>query len=132
MNEMLLFLVEIERNGIKIDQDELAKVEQDFVTEKQQLEIALRDIVTDVMGDTPINLNSGADMTKVIYSREVINREMHKRMFNCGVGPTGKPLPPARMNNSKFAQTVKRTTQRVMKTVAEHCYTCDGSGLIQR
>jgi DNA polymerase I-like protein with 3'-5' exonuclease and polymerase domains len=64
MNEMLLFLVEIERNGIKIDQDELAKVEQDFVTEKQQLEIALRDIVTDVMGDTPINLNSGADMTK--------------------------------------------------------------------
>ena len=132
MNEMLLFLVEIERNGIKIDQDELAKVEQDFLTEKQQLEIALRDIVTDVMGDTPINLNSGVDITKVIYSREVINREMHKRLFNCGVGPTGKPLPPARMNNNKFALTVKRTTQRVMKTVAEHCYTCDGSGLIQK
>ena len=63
----------LERNGIKIDQDELAKVEQDFVTEKQQLEIALRDIVTDVMGDTPINLNSGADMTVTAPSRHAIS-----------------------------------------------------------
>jgi len=131
-NEMLLFLVEIERNGIQIDWEELERVERDFIDEKRELEVALNEIVVNCMGDTPINLNSGADMTKVVYSREVVNRDLHKRMFNCGVGPNGKPLPTARMSVSQFANTVKRTTAKVMKTVAEHCHRCDGKGLIQK
>ena len=41
---------------------------------QQDLNKRLEQIVEEVMGDTPINLASGADMTKVVYSREVIDR----------------------------------------------------------
>lgn len=132
MNEMTLFLCEIERNGIKIDLDILADVEKQFLAEKVELERDLQEIVADVMGDTPINLNSGADMTKVVYSRYVLDKDYHKNAFNIGMGPNGKPLPPARMSPSQFANTVRKSTRRVMKTVAYHCDPCKGRGKIQK
>ena len=132
MNEMMMFLCEIERNGIRIDMDALNKVEKDFLEEKETIEKNLRDIVQSVMGDTPINLNSGQDMTKVVYSRYVKDKEYHKRAFNIGVGWNGKPLYPPRMSASQFANTVRKSTRRVMKTVAYHCDACAGKGKIQK
>ena len=132
MNEMLLFLVEIERNGITIDEDELDKVEAEFLAEQATLKASLNEIVADVMGDTPINLNSGIDMTKVVYSREVVDREYHKRAFKIGTAPNGKPLPTPRMSTSMFANTVRKSTTRVLKTIAEHCITCNGRGVVQK
>lgn len=132
MNEMLMFLVEIERNGVCISLDTLAEVEKDFVAEKLQIEKTLSDIVKDVMGDTPINLQSGADMTKVIYSRVVVDRNLHKETFNIGLDTRGKPLMRPRMSPSQFMTAVRKTTQRVMKTVAYHCETCKGTGKITK
>ncbi len=132
MNEMLLFLSEIERNGIKIDLDELNNVEQEFKAEKAQLEHDLNEIVIDVMGDTPINLNSGADMTKVIYSRSVKNKAIHKETFNIGLNAKGKPLMPPRMSASGFTKAVRKTTEVVKQTVADHCHRCKGRGKIQK
>ncbi len=94
MNEMLEFLVEIERNGIKVDLEVLDQIKVQFTEEHKQLTDRLHDIIDEVMGDTPINLNSGADMTKVVYSREVIDRATHQQVWNIGVGANGKPLPP--------------------------------------
>ena len=82
MNEMLLFLVEIERNGIKIDLNVLGDIKKQFEQEQQDLNKRLEQIVEEVMGDTPINLASGADMTKVVYSREVIDR--NEAINRCG------------------------------------------------
>ncbi len=132
MNEMLLFLSEIERNGIKIDLNELSTVEQEFKAEKAQLEHDLNGIVLDVMGDTPINLNSGADMTKVIYSRSVKNKAIHKETFNIGLNAKGKPLMPPRMSASGFTKAVRKTTEVVKQTVADHCHRCKGRGKIQK
>ena len=132
MNDMTLFLCEIERNGVKIDMDALLDVETQFVQEKADLEVCLNEIVKDVMGDTPINLNSGADMTKVVYSRYVVDKDYHKNAFNIGMGFNGKPLPPARMSPSQFANTVRKSTRRVMKTVGYHCDPCKGRGKIQK
>lgn len=132
MNEMLEFLCEIERNGIQIDLDELINVERDFEEEKEQLQTDLNEIVQEVMGDTPINLNSGADMSKVVYSREVTDRDYHRNAFRIGVDHRGKTLPPPRMTPNQFASTVKKTTKRVMRTVAYHCEQCNGKGKIQK
>lgn len=132
MNEMLLFLSEIERNGVKIDLEELINVEREFLREKEEIETELNKIVKDVMGDTPINLNSGADMTKVVYSRYVVDKDLYKRTFNIGVGANGKPLPPARMSPSQFTNSVRKLTRVVKKTVAYHCDTCNGKGKIQK
>lgn len=132
MNEMLLFLVEIERNGVCISLDTLAEVEKGFVAEKEEIEKRLSDIVKDVMGDTPINLQSGADMTKVIYSRMVVDRNLHKETFNIGLDVRGKPLMRPRMSPSQFMTAVRKTTKRVMKTVAYHCDHCKGTGKITK
>jgi DNA polymerase I-like protein with 3'-5' exonuclease and polymerase domains len=130
MNEMLLFLVEIERNGVCISLDTLSVVEADFVAEKTQIEQTLSDIVKDVMGDTPINLQSGADMSKVIYSREVVDRNLHKETFNIGLDHRGKPLMRPRMSANQFITAVRKTTKRVMRTVAYHCEACKGTGKV--
>jgi len=128
MFEMLWFLVEIEQNGIKIDLNALSEVEDQFRAEKQEIECRLNEIVGKVMGDTPVNLNSGPDMSAVVYSRRVTDRELHKRMFNIGMNGAGKPLPTPRMNKSEFAGAVRATTAVVEKTVVQCCPDCDGSG----
>lgn len=131
-NEMLLCLVELESNGINVDSAVLAEVEAEFRAEKKQLEKRLNEIVENVMGDTPINLNSGADMTKVVYSRQVVDRNMHQQVFNIDVGANGKPLRPPRMKPSEFTRAVRSTTQVVQKTMAVCCDTCHGRSRIQK
>ena len=131
-NEMLLTLVQMERNGIYIDQNALADVKQEFTEEKAELEKRLQQIVEEVMGDTPINLNSGADMTQVVYSRKVKDRNIHRSVFNIGVGANGKPLRPPRMKLGEFQKAVRTTTEVVKRTIAVCCDTCRGSGTIQK
>jgi len=130
--EMLLCLVDMERNGIKVDLKALADVEMSFAAEKVELEKRLNEIVEEVMGDTICNLNSGIDRTKIIYSREVTDRQKHRETFNIGVGANGKALRPPRMNKSEFSQAVRKTTEVAYKTMAICCDTCDGRGLIQK
>jgi DNA polymerase I-like protein with 3'-5' exonuclease and polymerase domains len=132
MNEMLMFLVEIERNGIKVDLDVLSKIKEQFLEEQQTLKKRLSEILEDIMGDTPINLNSGADMSKAVYSRKVINRHLHQQVWNIGVGPTGKPLYPPRMKPAEFARSVRSTTEVVNRTHAICCNTCDGRGKVRK
>ena len=132
MNEMLEFLVEIERNGIKVDLEVLDQIKVEFTEEHKQLTDRLHDIIDEVMGDTPINLNSGADMTKVVYSREVIDRATHQQVWNIGVGANGKPLPPPRLNDAEMKRAVRSTTQVIQRTMARCCDECDGRGKIQK
>lgn len=132
MHEMLLFLCEIEMNGVKIDLVELDRVVKEFEVEKLSLEKSLNNIVEDVMGDTPINLNSGADMTRVVYSREVTNRDHHKLTFNIGTNEAGKSLRPPFMSSKQFSEAVRATTQIVYKTQATQCPDCGGAGSIQK
>lgn len=131
-NEMLLSLVSMERNGINVDRDALNDVEQQFQTEKNELTKRLNEIVETVMGDTPINLNSGADMTQVVYSRRVKDRKTHQSMFNIGVGANGKPLRPPRMKAGEFQKAVRTTTEVVYRTMASCCDACNGRGRIQK
>lgn len=132
MNEMLLFLVEIERNGIKVDLKALEAIKHEFEQEHTQLSKRLNDIVEEVMGDTPINLNSGEDMTKVIYSRGIIDKNNHKQVWNIGTDSKGKPLYPPRMNKTEFTKAVRATTHVVQRTDALCCNRCDGRGQIQK
>jgi DNA polymerase I-like protein with 3'-5' exonuclease and polymerase domains len=132
MNAMLVFLVEIQRNGVKIDRKVLKRIKEEFTAEKEELIKRLEQIVEEVMGDTPINLNSGADMTKVVYSRVVIDRDRHIKVWNIGVDSKGKPLYPPRMNAAEFRTAVRSTTSILKRTVAICCNTCDGRGKIQK
>lgn len=132
MSDMLMFLCEIEMNGVKIDMEALKQVEAEFLAEKNELTERLQEIVTQVMGDKPINLNSGADMTKVVYSREVTDRDLHKSTFNIGTNSKGKPNRPPYMSAKQFAIAVRSTTKIIMKTQAVTCPDCNGRGDFQQ
>ena len=133
MNEMLEFLVEIERNGIKINTTALLEVKSQYIKEREELIKRLTEIARQVLGDTPFNLNSGIDQTKIFYSRVVTDKELHKRMFNIGVDPvTGRSLHPPRMNAERFAGAVRATCKVIKKTIAIQCPLCNGYGTIQK
>lgn len=128
MNQNLEFLSEIERNGVAIDMEALEVVEKDFTEERDQLIDRLKEIASEVLGDRPFNLNSGPDQTAIVYGREVVDRNLHARMFNIGVGSNGKPLPTPRMKTSEFNAAVRGTTVVLKRTIAECCPSCNGSG----
>lgn len=132
MNEMLEFLVEIESNGINIDLAALKEVEKEFVAEKEEIEGRLERIIREVMGDRPINLNSGADMSMVVYSRRVKNRDRWREIFNIGTTPAGKPLPPPRMSNNAFGMEVRKQTEVIKRQVASQCSECGGKGKVRK
>lgn len=132
MNEMLLVLLEMERNGIYIQQDELDAVETQFTEEKNQLEARIYEIAKEVMGDAPINLNSSAQLSEVIYSRSINDRETWRKTFNIGVNKfTKKPLNRPRMNAKEFALAVRQNTQIVFRKKGVQCVECNGEGSVQ-
>lgn len=132
MNEMLEFLVEIERNGIKVDLEVLLKIKAEYEQEHEEIVGWLYSKLQDLMGDTPINLNSNADMSAAIYSREPIDRDTHRQVWNIGVGANGKPLMPPFFNKSQHNRAVRSTTKIVYKTVAMKCTECNGTGKIRK
>ena len=132
MNEMLIFLLEIESNGITIDSDALQRVETQFLKEKEATELVLNGIIRDIMGDRPINLNSGQDMTKVIYSREIPNRDTHRQIFNIGVDAKGRPLRSPQMKPSYFVKVIRENCRVVNRQIATHCVTCNSIGKVQK
>ena len=64
--DMLDALIDIERAGIKISNEKLAKIKEDYQTEYDQLYSDLMDIAEITMGDTPINLDSPDDRSKLL------------------------------------------------------------------
>jgi DNA polymerase I-like protein with 3'-5' exonuclease and polymerase domains len=132
MNDMLMFLIEIERNGTAIDLDVLKAVEIEFRAEKDALTASLTRLVEEVMGDTPINLNSATDLSKVVYSRAITNRDIHRETFNIGTDESGRSLRPPRMSANQFSTAVRANSTIVKRTHAVCCDDCKGEGYIQK
>ena len=132
MNDFLLVLTDIERNGIQIDLEELHKVRDDYEKEKEVLEQNMRDVAQEVMGDTPINFASPEQMGQLIYSRKVKDKKQWARHFNIGLNEKGKPLLRPRMSTAHFVGSVKMMTSRMYKTKARQCTQCFGKGTIYK
>ena len=128
MNQMLEVLLEMEANGIYIDLDELDKVEKEYTQEKIQLETRMYEICKEVMGDVPVNLNSPAQLSEVIYSRRILDKALWKETFNVGLNSQGKPLPRPRLTDKEFASEVKRQTEIIYRKKGKTCEDCGGQG----
>ena len=68
--EMLDVLIDMERAGIKISNEKLAKIKADYQEEYDKLYSDLMDIAEYTMGDTPINLDSPDDRSKLRPHKE--------------------------------------------------------------
>ena len=131
MNQMMFVLTDIERRGICIDQDALEEVRKQYEEEQVVLDKQLKEIVAEVMGDTPINLDSPEQLCKVIYSRAVTDKGKWAETFGLGVdvrGSVKKRKKPKRLSKSEFVAAVRELTTPVYRTRAGQCPDCGGRG----
>jgi len=119
-NKVALTLARIYQNGFSVDIDKLNEVKEEFEQEKSDIEKRLNRQVTNLMGDTPINLNSPEQMSWVIYSRKPLDKSMWANSFT--------PY----MDKADYKQTVATKSTVVYKTKAEMCNTCSGTGYVRR
>lgn len=115
-NEVCYVLARIYCTGFRIDTDQLSSVKAEFESEKSAIENRLQKMVSDLMGDTPINLNSPEQLSWVIYSR----KPKDKNQWAAAVTPN--------MTDADFKNAVKQHFTTVYKTKAEKCPDCDGAG----
>ena len=117
-NQVCKALTRMYMNGFKIDNKALQTVRSDFEEELIAIERRLQDQVRELMGDTPINLNSPEQVSQVIYSRILKNKKQWAIAFdNVEV-------------KDEFKQAVKDNSAMMVRTKASVCPTCNGKGKI--
>ena len=119
-NKVSVALAKIYKRGFKVDVDTLESVQQEFQNEKSEIEKRLQVQVKELMGDTPINLNSPEQMSWILYSRKPKDKSTWMNNFAHA------------MEKSSFNQTIKDNSDIVYKTKAQKCRTCIGSGVIRK
>ena len=114
--ETCSLLCKMYRNGFTVDTNALEGVRKEFEEEKQKLSKELTICVRELMGDTPINLNSPEQLSWVIYSRKPLDKTVWANAID--------PYMPS----LKFKEGIKKYTKVVRKTKAKQCSACKGSG----
>ena len=109
-------LTQVYMSGVKVDLDVLQEVRKEFENERATIETRLQDHIRDLMGDTPINLRSPEQKSKVIFSREVNNKKDWSGLFEYV------------KDAKEFKRTVEANSTLMRKTEAFTCPTCEGLG----
>ena len=119
-NEVAVCLSRIYQRGFKVDLNQLDKVKREYEAERKQLIGYLHSQVRELMGDTPINLNSPEQLSWLIFSRRVLDKQYWANIV--------EPY----MDDPDFRSLVSSCTERLYKTKAEQCVECTGSGYIRK
>ena len=131
MNEFCDVLCDVENHGLQIGLKNLFEIKATYTKEVQQLEKYLTNEVKQLMGDTPINLDSPEDRSKIIFSRAVLDKKQWARYFNLGYevrGNTRKKRRAKTMSTQAFQQSMVRLTKPLFKTRMQRCTACGGIG----
>ena len=81
MAEFCSVLTDIERAGMAIDIDMLDIVDQEYAKEEAALKSYLTSQVRDLMGDLDVNLSSPEQMSQVVYSCKLVNKNLWKEII---------------------------------------------------
>ena len=108
-------LTRMKSDGMKVDRKALDAVRKEYEDERGAIQSRLQMQVRDVMGDTPVNLNSPEQMSQVIFSRKPHSKDDWPNLFdNC------KKL-------SELKEIVNANSNLLYRTEAFTCPTCEGS-----
>ena len=119
-NKVCKTLTRMYMNGFNIDKKALQEVREDFESELIAIEQRLNAQVKELMGDTPINLNSPEQVSQVIYSRILCDKKRWAVAFDNVA------------SKDDFKQAVKDNSAMMVKTKASICKTCNGKGKIHK
>ena len=119
-NQVALTLARIYQKGFAVNLDVLEEVRVEFEKEKQDIEKRLQLQVKQLMGDTPINLNSPEQMSWVIYSRKPKDKTTWTHNFD------------SYMKIRDYKANVADESNIIYKTEAVKCQSCYGSGQMRK
>jgi len=114
-----LELALIYKRGIKVDLVELNKVKTEFEEERAALSEELMEFIEELMGDTPLNINSPEQLSALVFSRKPVDKKQWALSVN------------AFMSDSAFKDAMRSMTGPVYKTKAAKCFMCNGTGMVQ-
>ena len=103
-------------SGIRVDLQELELVREQFENEKAEIEARLQTKVRELMGATPINLNSPEQMSQVVFSKRIKNKGEWKELFDYT------------STVQEYKEAVKANSETIYRTKAYTCPTCEGQG----
>ena len=133
-NEFCIVLTDMERKGVAIDRDYLQELKQETEQEIDLLYGELQDIIYDVMGDTPINMNSPDEMSQLVYSRKILDKKAWAR--DIGLTPNQNKferiLLLKRLGSRYFLNLVTSNMKIIKRTDAKECKACGGYGGYQK
>ncbi len=133
-NDFCKVLTDMERKGVKIDLEALDLLEKETKDRYEELRIELQDIIYEVMGDTPINLDSPEQCSMLFYSRKVKDKKAWTIDFN--FTPDQNKFERAnaarKMQTNYFVRLVSAGTDVIYRTKAYTCVDCKGKGKIQK
>ena len=107
-------------SGIRVDRSALDQVRSEFEQEKAEIEDRLQQQVRNIMGDTPINLNSPEQMSQVVFSCKPNNKKEWVDLFD------------HTYNKKEFRAAVEANSTIIRRTKAFTCPTCQGEGKVYR
>ena len=117
-NQLAVHLARIYQRGFAVDLDALEEVRKEFEQERDTLTRELEEQVRELMGDTPINLNSPEQLSWVIYSKKPKDKKVWADLF--------EPYMP----DADYRSTVHNNSEKLYKQKAERCSDCNGSGQV--
>ena len=133
INEFLLVLTSMERNGIHINNKTLLDVEKQYCAEFAYLKQKIDKTVYEKMGDTKIILSSPEQLSWLIYSKKPKDKKEWARIFNIGIDKqTNKNKKRPQFSRIRFRELVRSNTEVIHKTTAEQCLPCRGKGVIRK
>ena len=109
-------LTQMYMSGIRVDLQVLEQVRHEFVKEKAEIEARLQRKVRELMGATPINLNSPEQMSQVIFSKRIKNKGEWAQLFDYT------------STVQEYKEAVQANSETIYRTKAYTCPTCEGEG----
>jgi DNA polymerase I-like protein with 3'-5' exonuclease and polymerase domains len=109
-------LTKMYMSGFRVDLQELGRVRDEFEKEKAEIEGRLQTKVRQLMGDTPINLNSPEQMSQVIFSKRIKDKKDWHGLFEFT------------STVQEFKEAVKANSETIYRTQAFTCPSCKGKG----
>ncbi len=107
-------------SGFRVDRNTLQEVRLEFEQEKAEIEDRLQRKTRELMGDTPINLNSPEQASQVIFSRRVHNKKEWADLFDYTE------------TKKEFEEAIEANSSIIRKTKASTCTNCNGGGKVWR
>ena len=109
-------LTKMYMSGIRVDLQVLEQVRHEFEKEKAEIEARLQIKVRELMGATPINLNSPEQMSQVIFSKRIKNKGEWAELFDYT------------STVQEYKDAVNANSETIYRTKAYTCPTCEGQG----